>query len=48
MAPWYLFDSIMREDGSTNVALRHLLLKVTGKKLGEKKAQFNCFDESYI
>ena len=36
----------MREVGSTNVALGHSPSKATGKRLGEKEAQFNCFDGS--
>ena len=34
--------------GSTNIALRYLLLKATNKKIGERKAQFDCIDKSYI
>ena len=48
MAPWYLFDSIIRIVDSINVALRHSLSKATGEGLGEKKAHFNYFDGSYI
>ena len=44
MALWYLFNSIIREVGSTNVTLGHLSLKVTGKRLVKKEAQFDCFD----
>ena len=47
-APWCLFDSTTREDGSTNVVLEYSLLEATGKKLGEEKALFDCFDRSYI
>ena len=47
-APWCLFDSTMREIGRTNVALRHLALEATSKKLGEEKAQFDCFNRSCI
>ena len=48
MAPWYLFDSTIKEVGSTDIALGHLQLEITGKKLGKEKAQFDCFDRSYI
>ena len=41
-------DFIMREVDSINIALKHSLLEVIGKKLGKKKAQFNYFDKSYI
>ena len=47
-APWCLFDSTIREVGSTDIALGHLPLKATGKKLGEEEAQFDCFDGSCI
>ena len=47
-APWCLFDSITREVGSTDVALGHLLLEATGKRLGEEEAQLDCFDGSCI
>ena len=40
-APWYLFDSTTRKVGSTNVALGHLPLGVTDKRLGEKEALFD-------
>ena len=46
--PWYLFDCTIREVGSTNVALRHLLLEAIGKGLGKEEAQFNCFNGSCI
>ena len=45
---WCLFDSITREVNSTNIALRHLLLEKTSKKLDKKEAQFNCFDKFHI
>ena len=48
MALQYLFDSITKEAGSINIILGHLLIKVTGKKLSKKKAQFNYFDGSCI
>ena len=48
MAFWCLFDFIIREIGSTIIVLGHSPLEVTSKKLGEEKAQFNCFDKSYI
>ena len=48
MAPWYLFDSTIREVDNTKVALRHSLLEITGKKLGKKEDQFDCFDRFCI
>ena len=48
MTPWYLFDSTTGEVNSTNVTLGYLTLKATGKRLGEKEAQFDCFNKSYI
>ena len=33
---------------STNVVLGYLSLKAISKKLDKKKAQFDCFDRSYI
>ena len=48
MAFLYLFNSIIREVGSINITLGHLLFEVTSEKLGEKEAQFNCFDGSCI
>ena len=48
MAPWYLFNSIIREVNKTDIVLGHLLLEVIGKRLGEEKAQFDCFDKFYI
>ena len=47
-ASWCLFDSTTREVSSINVALRHSPLEATSKGLGEKEAEFDCFDESYI
>ena len=47
-APWCLFNSITKEVGSTNIALRYLLLKATSKKLDKKEVYFDCFDRSYI
>ena len=47
-APWYLFDSTMREVGSTNVALGYSPLEATDEGLGEEEAQFDCFDKSCI
>ena len=38
----------MREISSTNIALEHSPLEVTGKRLSEEESQFNCFDKSYI
>ena len=38
----------MKEVGSINVALKHLLSEATSKRHGEEKAQFDCFDKSYI
>lgn len=35
--PWYLFDSIIRECGSINVALGHSPSKLTSKKPGKKE-----------
>ena len=43
-----LFDSLTKKVNSTDVILGHLLLKITGKKLGKEEAQFNYFDRSYI
>ena len=45
MAPWCLFDSTTRKFGSTHIALGHLLLEVTGKRLGKEEVLFNYFDE---
>ena len=47
-APWYLFDFTTREVGSTNVALGHSPSEATSKRLGEKKALFDCFDGFWI
>ena len=38
----------MRKVNSTNITLRYLSLKVISKRLDKKKAQFDCFDRSYI
>ena len=38
MASWCLFDSTIKEVGSTNVALGHSPLEAIGKKLGEERA----------
>ena len=46
--PWCLFNTIIKEVGNTNIALEHLPLEATSKKLGEKEVQFNYFDGSYI
>ena len=46
MAPWCLFDSIIRKNYSTNVTLGHSLLEAIGKRLGEEEALFNYFDGS--
>ena len=43
-----MFNSTIREVGSTNITSKHLLLEITSEKLGEKKAQFDCFDRFYI
>ena len=48
MAFWCLFDSIIKEVGSTNIALGYSPLEATGKELDEEKAQFDCFDGSCI
>ena len=48
MAAWYLFDLTIREVGSINITLEHLLLEAIGKIFGKKKTQFNCFDQSCI
>ena len=48
MAPWYLFDSIIREVGSTNVALEYSLLEANGEGLDEEETQFKCFDRFCI
>ena len=48
IAPWCLFNSTMREDGSTNVALGHSPSEVTGKRLDEEEAQFDYFNKSCI
>ena len=47
-ALWCLFDSTIREVGNTNITLGHSHLEATGKKLDEKKAQFDYFDKSCI
>ena len=47
-APWCLFDSTTKEVNSTNIALGHLLLKTTSKRLDKEKAHFNCFNKSCI
>ena len=47
-APWCLFNSTTKKVSNINITLRHSLLEVTGKRLGEKKVQFNCFDRFYI
>ena len=38
-----IFDSTTKKIDSTNIVLGHSLLKVTGKKFGEKKALFDDF-----
>ena len=43
-----LFNSTTKKVGSINVTLEHLPLEATGKRFGEKKAQFNCFDKFCI
>ena len=48
MAPWYLFDSTIREVGSINVALGHSPLEAIDKRLSEEKTQIDCFNGSYI
>ena len=48
MAFWYLFNSTTRKVDSTNIALKHLLSKATGKRLGEEEVQFDCFNRSCI
>ena len=47
-APWYLFDSSMREVSSTNIILEHLPSKTTGKKPIAEEALLNFFDRSEI
>lgn len=37
MAPWYLFNPIIKKAGNTNVVLRHALLEAISKKFGEEK-----------
>ena len=37
MALYYLFNSTIKNDDSTNILLRHLLLEAIGKKFGKKK-----------
>ena len=46
MAPWCLFDFTLKEIDSINIVLGHLPSEATGKRLGEKKAQFDCFNKS--
>ena len=46
MTPCCQVDSTMREVNSINIALGHLSLKITSKKLGEEKALFDYFDKS--
>ena len=48
MTHLYLFDFITRVVDSTNVALKHLPLKGTSKKLSEEDAIYNCFDRFWI
>ena len=48
MAPWCLFDFTTKEVSSTDIALGHLPLEATYKKLDEEEAQLNCFDGSCI
>ena len=43
---WYLFDFFIKEIGSTNIALGHLLLERTGKRLKKEEALFNFSDKS--
>ena len=38
----------MRKIDSTNVALKHALLKAIDKKLGKEKILFDYLDESWI
>lgn len=45
---WYLLDFFTRENDSTHITLGHLLLKATGKRLGDKEALFDFFDRSEI
>ena len=47
-ASWYLFDSTLREIGSTSIVLGHLLLEAIDKRLDEEKTHFDCFDKFYI
>ena len=38
MALWCLFDFTIKEVNNTDIALGHLLLEATGKKLDEEEA----------
>ena len=48
MAPWYLFDSTIRDVNNINITLGHLLWETTCKKLGEKEALFDYVDGFWI
>ena len=47
-APWYQFDSSIREAGCIDVALGHLLLKTTSEGLSKEEVLFDCWDRSWI
>ena len=47
-APWYLFDSSMREVGCIDVVLRYLLLEATSEELSKEEALFDCWNRSWI
>lgn len=41
-------DSNIKEVGNINIIQKHLLLRVTGKKLDKEEALFDCFNRSWI
>ena len=43
-----MFDSTIKKVNSTNTTLKHLLLEVTSKRLGEEKVLFNCLNRFEI
>ena len=45
---WNFFKFIIREDGSTDVALTYLLSKAIDKKLNKDEVLLYCFDGCLI
>ena len=43
---WYLFDSFIKKVDYINIALKHLILKVTIKRLSKKEVLLNYWDRS--